>query len=98
MKISIPSFLLSSFLLFLLGVSIFTYITFFEIAHIEEFPSKETIGFLILYLIAPAIIFLLIKFFKLIVLKEDEIVIIYPLKFKVVKHSYSDILKVNWGG
>ncbi|PHS10979.1 MAG: hypothetical protein COA88_01460 [Kordia sp.] len=96
MKVSIPSFLLSAFVLFLLWLNIYAYFTFFEISHIEEFPNKKTIGFLILYLIGPITLFFLAKHFKIFILKKNRIKIIYPLKLKIISYNYSDVLKVNW--
>ena len=57
MKIGIPSFLLTIIVLSLLCVSVFAYVTFFELSHIEKFPNKKTIGFLVLYSIGPIVLF-----------------------------------------
>lgn len=97
MKIGIPSFLLTIIVLFLLCVSVFAYVTFFELSHIEEFPNKKTIGFLVLYSIGPIGLFFLSKYLKIILLKESSFVVIQPLRFKTEKHQYSDIIKVEWG-
>ena len=64
MKIGVPAILNTLFIVFLIGVSFYFWINYFEHSHISEFPNKKTIFYLVLYLLGPIIILVAAKRFK----------------------------------
>ena len=96
MKISIPAFLSSTLIVFLIGVSIYFWVNYFEISHISEFPNKITFFLWLIYLVGPITILFLVKRFKIIFLENDFLIVVYPFLFKKNRFNFSDIKKVDW--
>lgn len=96
MKISIPSFLTSTFVLSLLSTSIYLMCETFMSKFIPELGNLKSLGLLFFYSIVPIILVFLIKKFKIIKLSEESINVIYPFRFKKIEYRFSEVLKIDW--
>lgn len=96
MKIGIPALLNTSFNLFLIGVSFYSWVEFFDYSLVSNFPKKETIMYIVLWLLGPVIVLLSAKRFKLVLLKREKMIMVYPLLFRKKSYKYSEVKRVDW--
>jgi hypothetical protein len=92
---SIPSFLTSLYFALMIFLSGFLLLTTYHKLYDEAFSGKH-IGIVLIYLIFPTLLVFLILKWKIVLVKEKNIDIIYPLKFKKNRIENSQIKSINW--